>query len=569
MKKTLSILLLLFSICSYSSIINGSVFLDNTADHGGIIIKFNPVSPSAVYAEGTSGTNGSYNITIINGVYNISYEKTGYQSYTITNQLISADTALQNVTLNFGNSINVAGNISGNWTNNNIYFVDGNLIIPTGQTLSIEYGTKIKFNGYYSITVNGTLTANGTQNYPIVFSSNKGTTIADFWNNIEINSNQSGASTLKYCILENVKWDNNGNNIGAIHINGNALISNNAINNSQATGIRVSSSGTVSVVGNKITNCHYGILVAGTGNIAIDNNNVSNTNSIGIATNNQSTNTSVTNNIVHNCYPYGIQVTGNMNVSNNIIYNINGVGAAGIFVNGYQPKLLNNTIFSNTNGIMLYSDVSTYNPNPVINSNIIFNNSEYGIFSMGAPKPSLVTYNLFYNNTNGVGNNLPVGVGTVITNNNNGTNADAYYNIFSSPDLASTNPSDSNFCVLNSNSHAINAGDPAITNNFNATIIDIGAKESATLSINKFSNNDFAVFPNPVVNHVKIQAKNTRLFNKLILNDINGQIVKEYKLETSVNEYTLDNLNDLQSGVYILTIYNKSEKTQQIKLLKK
>lgn len=561
MKKILPLLLLLFSIFSYSSEINGSAFLDNTSDHSSILIKFNQVSPSAVYTEGTSDSNG---------LYNISYEKSGYQTYTITEQLISADDTLINVTLNSGAAVNVSGNVSGNWTNDNTYIVNGDITIPTGQTLIIEQGTEIKFDGYYSVTVNGTITANGTLNNPIEFSSNTGSTTADFWNNININSNLSNPSTLNYCILENAKLDNNGNNIGVIHINGNAIITNNIINNSEATGIRVSSSGTVSVFGNTITNCHYGVLVAGTGNISIDNNKISNTNSIGIAANNQSSNTLVTNNIVHDCYPYGIQVTGNMNVTNNMIYNINGNGAAGIFVNGYQPTLSNNTIFSNTNGIMLYSDVSTYNPKPKINSNIIINNSQYGIFSMGVPKPSLVAYNLFYNNTNGVGNNLPAGVGTVITTNSNGTDSDAYNNIFSSPQLVSTNPTDSNFCELNSNSDAINAGDPTITNNFNSTIIDIGAKESSyTLTINEFSNNDFIVFPNPIINQVKIQAKNTQLFNKITLYNVNGKVIKEYNLENSVNQYTLDNLNNLKSGVYIMNIYSKLDKSQQIKLLKK
>lgn len=175
-----------------------------------------------------------------------------------------------------------------------------------------------------------------------------------------------------------------------------------------------------------------------------------------------------------------------------------------------------------------------------------------------------------YNNTKGIGNNnLPLGVGTVITTNSNGTNSDTYYNIFSSPNLASENSSDTIFCELNSNSVAINAGDPSIKNNFNASKIDIGAKESSEkLSINEFLNNNFTIFPNPVNNQVNIQAKNTQSFNKLILNNINGQIIKEIKLENSVNEYTLENLNDLKSGVYILSIYDKFEKTQQIKLLK-
>ncbi len=73
MKKIFSFILLLLSLVSYSSEINGSVFLDNVSDHIGIIIKFNPVSPSAVYTDATSDSNGLFNLTVINGTYNISY----------------------------------------------------------------------------------------------------------------------------------------------------------------------------------------------------------------------------------------------------------------------------------------------------------------------------------------------------------------------------------------------------------------------------------------------------------------------------------------------------------------
>lgn len=568
MKKILSIFLLLFSIFSYASIINGSVFLDNTADHSGIIIKFNPVSPSAVYAEGTSGTNGSYNITIVNGIYNISFEKNGYQTYTLNNQFISTNSTLVNVTLNSNTAVPVTGNVSGNWTNTNTYIVNGDITIPLGETLTIEPGTKIKFNGYYSLIVNGTLIAVGSESNYIRFTSNSTSPTNKDWNQILINTS-STSSQLKYCIVEYGKKDND-DNIGIVHVLGEMNIENCIIQYSEETGI--SSRGntkTINILNNTISNCSYGIAVALGKSANIVGNKIFNINLIGMHLGTNSNSTIVQNNQISNCGLYGIQSWSNILINYNILYNIgSNLSNYAIIIVGGQPLIQNNTIFSNAGGIGIYSS-DYFSPNPIINSNIITNNTNYGIRSEGTPKPALVKYNLFYNNGLGTGNNLPIGVGTVVTTNNNGINADTYYNIFSSPNLASTNSLDSNFCILNSNSEAINAGDPSLTNNFNATIIDIGAKESSSLSINKFSNNDFTVFPNPVINQVKIQAKNTQLFNKLILNDINGQIVKEYKLETSVNEYTLDNLNDLQSGVYILTIYNKFEKTQQIKLLKK
>ena len=229
----------------------------------------------------------------------------------------------------------------------------------------------------------------------------------------------------------------------------------------------------------------------------------------------------------------------------------------------------NNTILSNAVEIGIYTS-DFFSPNPIINSNIIINSTYYGIRSEGTPMPSLVKYNLFYNNNLGVGNNLPIGVGTVVTTNSSGVNSDTYYNIFSSPNLVSINPSESNFCDLNSNSQAINAGDPNIINNFNTTIIDIGAKESSNnLSIKEFLNNDFIVYPNPIINEIKIQSNNTALFNKVTLIGVNGQIIKDNKFKNSVSDYTLEDLNNLKSGVYILNIYDEVGKSQQIKLVKK
>lgn len=568
-KRLLILLLLLLSTFSYSSEINGSVFLDNTTDHSGIIIKFNPVSPSAVYTDGASNASGLYNITVINGIYNISFEKNGYQTYSLTNQFISTNSTLSNVTLNSNVVVNVSGNVSGNWTNTNTYIVNGDITVLAGQTLTIEPGTKIKFDGYYSFIVNGTLSAIGNENNYIRFTSNSTSPTNKDWNQILINSS-STSSQLKYCIIEYGKKDNS-DNIGIVHVLGKMDIENCIIQYSEETGISVRGNVEgINILKNKISNCSYGMSIGSDTSVTIDQNEVYNINLVGMRID-FSNSTIVRNNRVSNCGYYGIQSWSNtILINNNILFNIgSNISHYAIMIVGGQPIIKNNTILSNAGGIGIY-DSNFFSPNPIINSNIIVNNTNYGIRSEGTPIPALVTYNLFYNNGLGTGNSLPIGVGTVVTTNKNGINSDTYYNIFSSPNLVSINSSDSNFCELDSNSHAINGGDPAITNNFNSTTIDIGAKESSiNLSIKEFLNNDFIIFPNPIINQVKIQSKNTLLFNKIILININGQIIKEYKFKNSVNEYTLDDFNDLKSGVYILNIYDDFGKSKQIKLLKK
>jgi hypothetical protein len=564
MKKTLLILFLLFSIFSYSSEINGNVFLDNTSDHSGIIIKFNPVSPSAVYTEGPSDSNGAYNITVINGVYNVSYEKNGYQTYTITDQLISNDNTLTDVTLNSNTAVSVSGNVSGNWTNSNTYIVNGDITVPSGQTLNIEQGTEIKFDGYYSLIINGTLKAIGSENNIIKFTSIKTSPTNKDWKGIQINDINT-MSELKYCIIEYGN-DKNNDQTGLIEIKGDVKIENSKIRHSSGVGVRISHnhSGDVTVKNSEIHDCTSGVYSSGSGQLIVDDSSIYDISEIGIRSWPDSEYTAITNNRISQCL-YGINSIGDILINRNIIFDNSFYG---LFVLDGKASIQNNTFLSNKNSIGI-TENDFYNPDASINSNIFLNTVELDIRSLGDFKPSLVAYNLFYNNS-GIGNNLPVGVGSVITTNINGTDSDTYFNIFSPPNLISFNPSDENFCKLDTNSDAINAGDPNITNNYNSTVIDIGVKESSvTLSINEFANSSFSVFPNPIISQVKIQANDSQLFNKIILYNINGQVIKEHKLENLSNEYTLENLNHLNSGIYIMKIFNKLEKSKEIKLLKK
>jgi hypothetical protein len=472
------------------------------------------------------------------------------------------DDTLADVTLNSNAIVIISGNVSGNWTNNNTYIVNGNIIVPSGQTLSIEQGTEIKFNGYYSLIVNGTLTANGTENSHIVFTSNNNPASRGDWNKIVFNGT-SQISTLNFCTIEYGKEDSLWN--GMIVILGKANITNSIVRETDGTGIGVQSTNEILIQNNEIYNSTWGITVDDPGTFNITSNFIHNASEGGILVRSNTVNTTISKNIVGDCLYRGIGIFGMSTVNENIIYNTK----FGVYVGKSEPSILNNTIFSTENGIVLNDD-SSYNPKPIIKSNIIAFNTRYAIYSEGVPKPSIVTYNLFYDNDFGIGNNnLPVGTGVIVTVNNNGTDSDTYFNIFSSPNLKSILPEDPNFCELNSNSDAIDAGDPSTVNNYNSTIIDIGARESsANISTSDFQNNYFTIYPNPINNTVKIQAKGSQSFNKIVLFNIKGQTIKEYTLKNFVNEYSIDNLNFLKSGIYIMGIYSDTKNTQQIKLLK-
>jgi subtilisin family serine protease len=58
------------------------------------------------------------------------------------------------------------------WTSDNIYLIKSNIGVPPGETLTIEPGTVVKFDGNYSISIGGTLLADGDAGAPIQFRPN-------------------------------------------------------------------------------------------------------------------------------------------------------------------------------------------------------------------------------------------------------------------------------------------------------------------------------------------------------------------------------------------------------------
>ena len=104
-----------------------------------------------------------------------------------------------------------AGNVSGNWLiNGSPYLIEGEISIPDGETLTIDPGVLIEFQGHYKFNVQGQLLAVGTMQDSIHFTVNDTTGFSNpnipdgGWHGIRFDNTPTtnDSSKIVYCHLE-------------------------------------------------------------------------------------------------------------------------------------------------------------------------------------------------------------------------------------------------------------------------------------------------------------------------------------------------------------------------------
>ena len=100
------------------------------------------------------------------------------------------------IRLGFAQTNISAGNVSGTWTKvNSPFFINGEITIPNGESLTIEPGVEVVFMGHYKFNVQGNLLAVGTQEDTIRFRA------ADKqigWHGIRFDNTPSTNDTSKF-----------------------------------------------------------------------------------------------------------------------------------------------------------------------------------------------------------------------------------------------------------------------------------------------------------------------------------------------------------------------------------
>ncbi|MCP4709989.1 MAG: right-handed parallel beta-helix repeat-containing protein, partial [Planctomycetes bacterium] len=275
-------------------------------------------------------------------------------------------------------SITVSGDVSGTWDADSV-LVAGEITVPDGQTLTINPGTLVEFQGHYKFNVQGQLLAQGTEQDSIVFTVSDTTGFSNpevgdgGWHSLRfINTPASNDSSLiEYCRIEYGKallsgFVNNMDKVGggicvsnfgkirishslirhnsaygdstggggiAIWNGANAIVSHNAVIDNTIYGGYFNVGGGISVAYNSMATIWYNDI--SNNNVLDDGLRASGGGGIAIAWN---SNSNIHGNTISDNYVYDSDGTGGMD----------GAAGGGIaIVFGCNPSITNNIIDNN------------------------------------------------------------------------------------------------------------------------------------------------------------------------------------------------------------------------------
>lgn len=526
--------------------LSGTAILNGQSNHAGIKVKFTAGSSSAATDSCFTNANGSFSKNLLPGLYLVKYTMPGYvdMMYDYAPVVITNTTVLDSMALDPGTAVYVSGDVSGNWTNNNVYYITGDLHVPAGTVLNIQAGTKIKFLSYRSWNVDGAIKAIGMPARRIVFTSNMPRPNKSEWNGFTLRNN---GSVFDFCIIEHC-------NLGIETKSGVDVAITNSIMRHHNAGAMLAS-GPLYVSGNEFYDyTDFGIMCSGSalqGTITCNHLHGA-----------EGTSFSSTN----NSYPKAILGRGNYIITNNNIHHnghaINmGQNSGGFIQNNYihhnsygitcdETPVSTCTITNNT---LLDNYFAMWGGLAARFSNNIVANSFVGMWSN-----MMCDYNLFFNNTRNFepGTGMP-GVGQVINNNSNGDPVDSYFNVFTDPDFMA-----GNVPYLQPNSSALGAGNPAYAANIGASAASV-CYSNLTVGLNVYgkTNAVFKFYPNPNNGNFTVELNNN---SQLTIYDLLGKNILNLNLNSG--KHAID-LSAEKSGIYFMTV-KEDDNIATMKLVK-
>jgi len=320
-----------------------------------------------------------------------------------------------------GETFVAGGNVDTTWYKaSSPYVIQGDITVLWGDTLIIEPGVVVDFDGYYSITVKGNLFAQGVPGDSIYFTRVIGLTmnpdtvgLADTsntngsWAGIEFDMASMDSSSMSHCVVEYMSTvdndeDSYSNLPSAVEIQSNSIvhITNSVFRNNLATNSTIYCRGQLSLEDCLIRyNTAFGSPVVGldwsvggvkieyeddcriVGNTFMDNMNYGTCGSAAVSLN--ASRAIVMGNFISNnrSFKSGVSAGGILLrssypvIANNLIVNNRGNSAAAIYYQWSGGKLLNNTICNNKSDGSSHGALEIEGPTGMIgNNNLLYNN---------------------------------------------------------------------------------------------------------------------------------------------------------------------------------------------------
>jgi titin len=471
-----------------------------------------------------------------------------------------------------------SGSISGDETwdlAGSPYWIEGDVVVENGVILTIDAGVEVKFNGYYSLYVDGDLNAFGTQPSNIFIGSNQSSPAEGDWDRIQINSTghaEVNNVTINYgsigILLESSSYNNITDNTLQGHIgyairlisSTNNNILNNTINTNSDDGISLYSSNDNNITDNKISWCRNGINCYLSSDNVITFNTVDNNKESGINLK-DSINNSLLNNTVSSNSPYGIRIR---NSSNNTLKGNEVFGNTDWFFGSFDGWGI--SLESSTNSTIAENDIEGngqgasiegYGIHLMSSSNISitdnyvrFNgasslNEGYGIYLTGSTNNN-ISYNNVIDNKDGICLWSSSNNNTIFDNDITSNDGKGIYHALSSYNNFTTNNIQSNtnrgIYLLESTYNEVFDNNVGNHGNWDGIFLEYSSDNNITHN---------SISSNMVGMHVKSSSNNSISFNGASFGNSHGFFVEDSSNYNNLSNNDIN--NNMGYGLYLLS----------------